>query len=258
MRLYNQYDACDRALKQLLLGAVDDMFINALSDTHVGYANVTTLQLLKHLYKTYGRITDGDLRRNQEIMVEPFDHNLPIETFFKRIEECVDLAAHAEAPFTTVQVVSSAFYTIKASGLFNDDARDWSRMESSEKTWQNFKVHFTRAYNELKETQDTAKSTGYAANVTNTTASALNNLANAAVADRETMANLTATIHTLSQQLSDTNAKLNQEIERTNKLQAEVTALRAARNRGTQRLIFDKYCWTHGPQCSHTSKDCLS
>ena len=40
---FKQYDTTDRALKQQLLGAVDDMFVNVLSDTHVGYANFTTL-----------------------------------------------------------------------------------------------------------------------------------------------------------------------------------------------------------------------
>ena len=42
------------------------MFINALCDPHVGYANVTTLQLLTHLYDTYAKITAGDLEENKE------------------------------------------------------------------------------------------------------------------------------------------------------------------------------------------------
>ena len=82
IKLFNQYDACDRALKQLLLGAVDDIFVNLLSNSHVGYANTTTLQLLTHLYDNYGKITDIDLRKNQEPMVEPINLNLPIENFF--------------------------------------------------------------------------------------------------------------------------------------------------------------------------------
>ena len=113
VKLFNQYDACDRALKQLVIGAVDDMFLNTTYDPHVGYANVTTLQLLTHLYDTYGRITDADLRKNQEVMTEPLDVNLPIETFFRRIEECVDFAAHGRTLFSPKQVVSSAFYTVK-------------------------------------------------------------------------------------------------------------------------------------------------
>ena len=87
--LFQQYDATDRALKQQLLGAVDNMFISALADPHVGYANTTTLQILTHLYATYAQITDCDLEDNKETMAAAYDVNLPIETLFKRIEECV-------------------------------------------------------------------------------------------------------------------------------------------------------------------------
>merc|ERR1740124_215214 len=38
-RLFQQYDATNRALKQQLLGAVDDMFVSVLFDPHIGYAN---------------------------------------------------------------------------------------------------------------------------------------------------------------------------------------------------------------------------
>ena len=81
-KIFNQYDACDHALKQLLIGAVDDIFINTLCDRHVGYANVSTRDLLTHLYNTYGKITEVDLNKNQEVMGEAFGPNLPIESFF--------------------------------------------------------------------------------------------------------------------------------------------------------------------------------
>ena len=132
MKVFFQYDATDKALKQLLIGAVDGIFISAVSDAHVAYANVTTLELLTHLYTTYGSITDADLRRNQEVMSEDLDINLPID-FFKRIEECVALVAAGETPFTAAQVVSSAFCTIQRAGTFADDAKQWRRFPSSEK-----------------------------------------------------------------------------------------------------------------------------
>ena len=58
-------------------------------------------------------------------MAEPLDVNLPIETFFRRIEELVGFAAHGRTPFSPEQVVSSAFYTLKKSGIFNEDSREW-------------------------------------------------------------------------------------------------------------------------------------
>ena len=145
VQLFKQYDACDRALKQLLLGAVDDIFVNALSNTHIGYANTTTLQLITHLYDNYGKITDADLRKNQETMVENLDTNLPIETFYHRIEDCVAFAAAGNTPFTPQQVVSTAFHTIQQSGIMVEDVREWRRKPAQDKTWPNLKIHFSRA-----------------------------------------------------------------------------------------------------------------
>ena len=151
-RLFQQYNACDKALKQLLIGAVDSMFLTAVCDPHVGFANTSTLDLLTHLYRTYGHITDVDLHKNQELLNEPFDANLPIESFFKRVEECVDFAAAGHTPFSPQQVVSSASYTLQKSGFSLDDTKLWKRLPEGDKTWDGFKNHFSRAYHELKET----------------------------------------------------------------------------------------------------------
>ena len=254
--LFLQYDSTDKALKQLLLGAVDDMFVNALSDPHVGYANVTTLQLLTHLYNTYGKVTDADLHRNLQVMMEPIDIELPIETFYRKIEECVDFAASGGTPFSTQQVVSTAFHTILQSNAMPDDVREWRRKPTAEKTWANFKKHFTRAHNDLRETKATTSAAGYhSANaVQENTVTALNNLANATIADRQTMTNLTATISVLTQELAATNMKMAEAITRATKLEKEVAFLK--KKPKTSAPPSTHYCWTHGIRCAHTSKEC--
>ena len=40
------------------------MFVQALQNCHIGYANVTLLQLLAHLYETYAKIAAADLETN--------------------------------------------------------------------------------------------------------------------------------------------------------------------------------------------------
>ena len=261
-KLFKQYDACDKALKQMLIGAVDGMFLTAKCDPYVGFANTTTLELLTHLYKTYGRISDVDLRKNQELLSDPFDANLPIESFFRRVEECVDFASAGQTPFSPQQVVISAFYTVQKSGYFPDDAKEWRRLPEANKTWEEFKIHFSRAYHELKETMETAQSAGFhgANNAYHEeTAVALNNLANAAVADKRTMENLTNSVNSLTQQLALTNEKLREAQRLTISLQNELQNSKKGGNNGKigkKSIIYDKYCWTHGPKCSHTSSDC--
>ena len=46
---FNQYLQTDRALKSILIAAVDEAYIRSLRDKYIGYANVTTLDMLTHL-----------------------------------------------------------------------------------------------------------------------------------------------------------------------------------------------------------------
>ena len=149
--LLQQYDATDRALKQQLLGAVDDMFVSALADPHMGYANTTTLQILTHLYATYAQITDCDIEDNKKAMAAAYDLNLPIKTLFKRIEECVQYSAAGNTPFTASQVVSTAFCIMQKTGMYTDNCKTWKHLPAPANTWGQFKIDFTIAHNELRE-----------------------------------------------------------------------------------------------------------
>ena len=53
---FKQYTTTNRALKQLLVGAVDNI-IHSLQTKYLGYLNVSTLQILDHLYSQYARIS---------------------------------------------------------------------------------------------------------------------------------------------------------------------------------------------------------
>ena len=68
------------------------MFISAISHRHIGFANVTTLQILTHLYDIYALVRDPDLIANRERMETQYDINLPIETLFKQVEYAVEYA----------------------------------------------------------------------------------------------------------------------------------------------------------------------
>ena len=67
-KLFHEYNNTDKTLKQQLLGAVDDIFTRALKNRFIGYANVTTKQLLTHLFTTYRIITGNDLCLNDASM----------------------------------------------------------------------------------------------------------------------------------------------------------------------------------------------
>jgi hypothetical protein len=100
LRIWREYLATNKALKQQVLGAVQEMYYKTLRPQVTGYASITTRQLLNHLYTTYGNITPADLANNDAKMKTPFNPSQPIKVLFDQIEDAADLAAAANAAYT--------------------------------------------------------------------------------------------------------------------------------------------------------------
>jgi hypothetical protein len=66
--LFVEYYATDKALKQQIIGAVDKLYLRTLNHRITGFANVTTQQILVHIYTTYGRLTPADVQNNNAAM----------------------------------------------------------------------------------------------------------------------------------------------------------------------------------------------
>jgi hypothetical protein len=98
--LYKEYDLTDKALKSLLISAVDETYVRSLRDKYIGYANITTLQMLTHLYTAYAKISESDLQANDEQMKVDYDVNQPIEVLINQIDDAVNMAAAANNPYT--------------------------------------------------------------------------------------------------------------------------------------------------------------
>ena len=71
--IFKEYDYTDKAVKALLMSAIDKTYNCALQDRYFGYANVTTLETLMHLYTNYARITPNNYQENDNKKKSPLD-----------------------------------------------------------------------------------------------------------------------------------------------------------------------------------------
>ena len=69
---------------------------------------------------------------------EPMDPSEPIDVYFKRIDECVLVAADAETAYTPEQILQTTYYAISSSNNYTDACKEWRRKLKSDKTWTNF------------------------------------------------------------------------------------------------------------------------
>jgi hypothetical protein len=80
-KLFKQYTTTDKALKQLLARAVDKMFIRLLKTKDLGYLNVSTQQILDHLYAQYTCILSAGLQDNDVTFKQPDDPNHGLKNY---------------------------------------------------------------------------------------------------------------------------------------------------------------------------------
>ena len=275
--IYKLYHNTDKALKKQLLGAIEDIYIRPLKHRHTGYAQVTSLHIITHLFDNYGRITAHDLDENEKRFKTAWSPSQPLEHLVEQIEDAVDYAESGGSPFTDRQVVTNSYNLVFATGIFPEACREWRRRASNTKTWDNFKIDFTAAHNDYREMQSTTTTgTGYhqahssiLEEFVHDTTLSFANLATATQADRVVIQQLTTTNASLTSQVSAQTI----EIARLNKLLAQRRTTRpppttppgppAGAGVGTdpakKKFPNLNYCWSHGFDCAqpHESPSCL-
>ena len=63
-KIFTKYNNVEQALKTQVIEAVEEVYIQSLRNKYVGYTNVTTLDLLNHLYNSYANITPSVFLEN--------------------------------------------------------------------------------------------------------------------------------------------------------------------------------------------------
>jgi hypothetical protein len=202
---HKTYKDTENQLKSMLIKAVPNIYIEELQDPVLGYATVTTRQLLQHLDDNYGTVTARDLARNMDQMTKQWTGDQPIENLWIQIQRAKIYAAQHD-PITDKTAIRAAVTNLQATGLFSDDIKAWENKPIAEQTWVALKQHFNQANN--------------------------HRLQNPTVAD----VGFTAKESTGNNQGEKENT--------------------ATRNRAGEPLTNWKYCWTHGLNKTHPSKNC--
>jgi hypothetical protein len=61
---YRTYTSIQHALKKQIISVFEPMFLDILNDNMVGYANISSRDMLDRLFETYGNITAVDLEHS--------------------------------------------------------------------------------------------------------------------------------------------------------------------------------------------------
>jgi hypothetical protein len=263
VQTYRTCTSVQKALKKQIIGVFEPMYLEILNDNMVGYANISAIDMLDHLFETYGNITAVDLEINSEHMRRAWDPQQPVETLFKQVQDCADYSEAGGVPIGNSQRINVGYAKIFATGHFMSACRRWNEKPAADKTWTHFKSHFAAAHRQHKQMQGetAAHASFHSANAAMTqnedqmaeaTIGALENLATATAADRGVVAALTQANSRLIKQLEETTSELRElkalfhQERRDKRVPRSFNA--SARNN----------CWTHGYNVgkTHTSLTC--
>jgi hypothetical protein len=187
----------------------------------VGFANISARDMLEHLFGTYGNITAVDLEINFEHMRRAWDPQQPVESLFKQIQECADYYEAAGVVIGHPYQINIGYTNIFATGHFVSSCRRWNEKLLADKTWAQFKAHFSAAHRQPKQMQgEPAATAGYhSANadvgqtedqMAEATIGALSNLATVTAADRGVVATLTEANARIVKQLEDNSIEFRE------------------------------------------------
>jgi hypothetical protein len=65
---FRKYNSIQQALKKQIITVFEPMYLDILNEEMVGFVNITTREMLEHLFLTYGSITAVGLEQNVEHM----------------------------------------------------------------------------------------------------------------------------------------------------------------------------------------------
>ena len=208
-----EFKNVNTALKNQLLSALDDIYVCALKDHHVGYMNQSIRTILQHLFNNYGNITPLELEDNDTKMRATWDPNSPFDCLIKQVEDGQDYAKDGGQLYTAEQLLRIAYTLVFKAGLYFEDCKAWNARPAAARTWDNFKIHFQAAQRLLRHQMRTTKQASFHSNLAQHQTQpatqppaeyqeALINFASSAAADRELLTKLTTSVAAINQHIN--------------------------------------------------------
>ena len=103
------------------------------------------MDLIEHINKNYGKITDKNRTSNEDRMKMPWMPPTPIERLFNQLLDGRDYALQGKETITESTMVRWGYDIILATGLFTSERKKWSKKAHTDKTWDAFRIYFKEA-----------------------------------------------------------------------------------------------------------------
>ena len=106
------------------------------------------------MFITHGDISSHSLDENKSaVQAIPCNHQKPLAIVFASIKGYTTMDESSRYPTTPYQLIDVGFIKITNAQIFSSDIRKWHEKVPLDKTWVNFKIHFSKAPKSIKHSQ---------------------------------------------------------------------------------------------------------
>jgi hypothetical protein len=138
-----------------------EKYLSDLKDPITKFRRCTPIELLNHLWTTFGTITSKDLTNNWSAMNAQWNPPTPIADLFKQLQDGQILAKDGNEDITNSQLLRLCYDNVNATGLFDDALKIWRAKPDDDKTYTAFKALMTIEHDDRMKNQLTSKAAGY-------------------------------------------------------------------------------------------------
>jgi hypothetical protein len=243
------YHAVNKALQNQILEAVPKIYVRSLRNIVPGYSNVTSHQLLKHLWDKYGTITQSELDNNELRMALPWNPPTPIESVFRQLEDSINFASAGHENLALNHVVQSGYKTSTKPVFLKSPAVNGATNQEPTVTWPLFQDHFRAADTDRLDNSTTGLSGYHGANHIKDNHTIHDNTSS-------TMASIQATIAAKDAQIERLMAAMSVTTKDQGSVFSAITT--GIPRTPSPTAVETSYCWTHShsKNLRHNSKTC--
>jgi len=156
---FNLYLSVQLLVKNQILDAVPNRYLEILEDNEDEYNNVTIEQMMNHLITNYGSVSNADLAENLKELDRDWSNDTELVTLFSHYRK-VQLFAADDDLISNKTLLGKATAAIRNAGILNSDLDTFHKHPKAEQTYDNFKKDVLLAYKIQKKNLTSAKA-GY-------------------------------------------------------------------------------------------------
>ena len=140
----------ENLLKKQIFNTIEADYLKDITDHDTDSINLTVSGILTYLFTLYGDV-DADTLAEEELKLQQYfwDTADPITILFNKIDDVIQMATAAGVPKTDEQIVSLGLQLIKKTNDFEQALLQWYQRHDTQKTYREFKQHFSNAKREL-------------------------------------------------------------------------------------------------------------